>query len=268
MATLLLGGCYFSPQPVLEYRASTTQSIWDNGIELHSSQTNQFAFKVGFLELGETVYEGSKASAPLIFRISCTNRTNDTVLFDPGNFRLSSPEKDSVLNNINPAAVIFQAKKDMAVENAQFSSSQGTAAILGVVDLGVDILSLFANETQPDKDARYKSSEEMRQSNREEEASHHQRMANLDHRIQFWSLGMLGKSSLSPGERIDGRIAFGLKSIFEAPDSLFLQYREKDGHFVNLVDFRLNSESMNDLKKHRKNAEKSDDAVLTPIIRF
>jgi hypothetical protein len=245
LAGLFLSGCFFSPLPIIEYRAATAASTWDHGIELHSGKTSNFDLKAGFLEMGEWTGVGDNARFPLYFRIACVNRSGEGVLFDPGNFRLLIPHTDSALVSIDPEAVIHQTKKDLAVEDARYAGQVGTAAILGVAGVGLDILSLFANETQAEKEEWNKTRNDMHQTNRENEESHNRTVSDLTRRVRFWSEKFLRKSSVSADARIDGQIAFGLRSTFKAPDSLLLQFKESDNRYTNLMVFGLVRDTAN-----------------------
>lgn len=243
--SLLFNGCFFSPLPVLEYRASTVGSIWDNGIELHAGKTKDYDLKAGFLEMGEPTDDGASSRFPLFFRISCVNRSRDSVLFDPGKFRLFVHQRDSLLSVIDPDAVIHQTKKVMAVEEARYGSQVVTGAVMDLGAVGLDLVGLFADETKAEKEEWKKTKDDMHKTNQENADFHFRMVADLSKRIRFWSAGSLRKSSLSPGQHIDGRIAFGLRSAFAAPDSLQLQYQESDNRFANLMVFGLVRDTIN-----------------------
>jgi hypothetical protein len=82
LAAWSLGGCSFSPGPVIQYRATSEGSTWDHGLELHSAKTERLDLRAGFLEYRTESVLDNSGPHPLYFRIEAANRSDTAVLVE------------------------------------------------------------------------------------------------------------------------------------------------------------------------------------------
>ena len=266
LAVQFLGGCSFSPQPVVQYRATAEGSTWDHGVELHPARTERLDLRTGFLECRREPVRDYAGPRPLFFRVEAANRSNTAVLFDPVDFRIAIPGSDSLFTALDPEAVLYGSRKDMSVEEADYDGKQATAAIENSVSCGIDFLSLFAKETPEAKRDREKAREDARQRQEEDEQRHSEAVHRLSAHEAFWADSVLRKTTLPPGGRLAGRIGFGVPSYGPTPDSLLLQYRERTGAFADLAGYGIVRDSAE--TRRAKESKPSQAPPGSPLSRY
>ncbi|GEM_PF-6092164 len=236
LAALLLGAC--APAPVVRYQTFGPDDVWTNGQQLHPAKTARLAIHSGFLELSPDPVQGFDGPRPLTFLISAENRSDSALMIEAGDFRLTVPGKDSVLSPIDPETVIQVARIDRANADAHYETEKGTEAVFGVTDLIVDVAQLFSKQTPDQRDAQEKAErkrEEDRRERQADDAARHERdVGEAVSREKTWSDQALRKTTLFPGIRLQGKVSFAAKAYTMTPDSLMLQYRERDGHYADL----------------------------------
>jgi hypothetical protein len=245
-AALGLGACSFTPAPVIRYRAAEAAGIWTHGLHLSAARTPLLEIQSGFLEFSPDPVLGLSGPRPLFFALSVTNASDaakSQVLLDPGDFRMTMPGKDTVIAALDPEAVILEARKDLASEDARYGGTLGTEAGLATAAFALDIASLFARQTEKEKEDWEESRERDRQRRKDEKSEHEERVRDINRRIDEWSGQSVRKTTMPPGMKVAGRIGFGLPARSDAPDSLVLQYKY-GGAYHDLARYGLVRDSV------------------------
>jgi hypothetical protein len=238
-AALCMSACSFSPAPVVRYRAESPGALWDHGMELHASAATSLEIRTGFLELSKDLALGYPGPQSLFFLISAENRSNSAVLVDPLDFRIRIPGGDSILSSIDPEAVILRARQDQATEDASYAGRMGTALGLGLVESVLDLATAFAPSTREQDREWEESKERSRQDKEDIEARHRERTDEISARRIQWSDSALRKTTLRPGGTLRGRVGFAVGAYAPPPDSLLIQYREKEGRHIDLITYGI-----------------------------
>jgi hypothetical protein len=239
LAAQILTGCSFTPRPVVQYRAISDGSIWNQGLELHSAKTERLDLRAGFLEYRTETVRDYSGPHPLYFRIEAANRSDQAVLIDPVDFRLTVPGSDSVFDALDPEAVVLQTRKDRASEDARYLGDLSVSAASNVATFGIDVLNIFAKQTKEEKEDWGKSKEQSRNNQEYDEQRHRDAAERLSRRESLWADSALRKATLPPGGRIAGRVGFAVESYGPTPDTLRIQYRERTGGFTDLIAFGI-----------------------------
>jgi hypothetical protein len=244
LAAQFLGGCSFSPLPIVQYRATAEGSGWDHGVELHPAKTERLDLRTGFLEYRREPIRDNSRQHPLYFRIEAANRSDTAVILDPVDFRIAIPGSDTMFSALDPEAITEGIREDMASEDARHGRELGAAVFESVASLSLDVLSLFAKETPEEKRDWQETKLDMRHRQSDREQRHSEAAERLSAREAFWADSVLRKTTLPPGGRLAGRIGFGVVSYGPTPDSLLLQYRERSGAFTDLTGYRIIRDSV------------------------
>lgn len=230
----LLASCAITPKPVVRYRTDGPGDLWNNGLQLHPADTRPFDFTTAFLELSRQPVQGYTGPRPLTFLVSACNRSDSALLLDPVDFRIGIPGKDSVLAAIDPEAVIHQARRDGAAEEARHSTEQGISALFTLPILVAEMATAFTPRTEEEEEQRRKDREERRRMEAESEEHHAKNMAEAASREALWSEYALRKTTLFPGMRTQGKVSFAVDLYARTPDTLLLQYWTGEGRLLDL----------------------------------
>ena len=240
---LSLIGCGFTPDPVLHYAAEGRGNAWSNGLQLHRASAGHLTVTTSFLECARDP-RGYAGPRFLQFRIAAVNPSGGDEWIDPADFRIAvpakggSPGKDSLLQAIDPEAMILQARKDRATEETRYASEgigQGIGDLAGLVS---DFGSLFTIQTPEEQKRAQEEERQRREDEAYAQARHDKNMADAASLEAFWS-GALRKTTLIPGMAAEGRVRFALEDRTLAPDTLRLQYRNPDGSISDLGVYTL-----------------------------
>lgn len=148
MAALCLGACSFTPAPVIRYRAESTGALWERGTEFHVSRARSLEIRTGFLDVSTDNIMGYQSSRQLLFMVSAENRSDSAALLDPLDFHMKILGRDSILESIDPEAVILRARQDQAAKDAAYAGTLGTGLVLGLGETVLDVAAIFSPKTK------------------------------------------------------------------------------------------------------------------------
>ena len=135
------------------------------------------------------------------FLVNVANQTGETVLVEPGAFRLitldatGEPQADGSQQTIDPERELLEAE----LQAAQERSDQRNESVIRLIDVTTDLAS-----SGPENDVSREDDEDWT----EEEIRNHRRLTNLNDRREYWANQSLRKTNLPPGYEMSGTIQF------------------------------------------------------------
>ncbi len=209
----ILSSCASSPTVI--YRLNTVGNNWEkrwlNGREFTKLEDDKVELVIAFDEI-----RGGLIS----FDIELLNKSRRTILVSNELFEMISLDaKGNTVDNkknrqtaIDPEKVLIRLDLLEARENSQYENDKNSDAVFSLFELFADIAVISTAKTQKEKDKWIERSEKSRRENREREAEKEKEHNNfkflLSDEKYKWKINALRKSSLLPGEKIQGKIFF------------------------------------------------------------
>lgn len=235
LSIFALGGCGFTPPPVLHYQTADSADLWQQGLRQHPGRTPGFSFTTAYLEFSRDAVPGLGGSRSIVFRVAVRNEGPGSALLDPVDFALIPPGSGPALPPIDPERVLAAAERGKAAEQAMYADADLAE---GIADLPLVILNLasdLSGATTAQQDLERRELEAYRREQRRDRAARHTKaMAEWKGVTDAWSANALRKTTLLPGTEAQGRVAFAVPADSLPADTLLLRWKRPDGAWAEL----------------------------------
>jgi len=207
---IFLSSCYTSPKPVYQMKPLAEESRWYLGGEYVKSEVENIEAAAAFDRTIDTEW---------VFDVEIANHTDQPVLVVPEKFYIKPMQRrnDTVFSPgkyiyaIDPERKLLEIDKDIAQEEAHYTSARSTDGLISMLDLFADIATIGKKKTPEEIEQEEIEDAEREESQVEREIRHEESMNDLTDLRGNWENLTLRKTTLLPGYFIDGKVYFPAK---------------------------------------------------------
>ncbi len=197
VSPFLLPSCYTAP-PAYQLDPISENNIWLSGKEFSQISGDDINVAAAFAR---------SDGRHLIFDIEIANHSAKPILLDPEQFHylprmsLNGPASKNRIHALDPERELRKIENQLSNENAAY-------ATVTAIDFAVTVLDLVALIAAPKHALSYENRLAQEINRSENERRHYLRISDLSARQNEWEISALRKTTLYPGEQIQGRVYF------------------------------------------------------------
>jgi hypothetical protein len=200
---VLVAGC--EPASVYRVTSRDADAPWFRGQQLVTREADKVGLTVAF----DRSWHGS-----LIFDVSVVNRSDSTFVVDPADFAFTLETRlsdDSVSSRsdvvaVDPEAVLARIDNAAEAEAASHETSVTLNALSETADLAADVSGGSSRTAEQAREDEHSDRERMAARHEEGEA-HAANVTELGRLREYWGSRALRRTTLGPGQTIEGKIA-------------------------------------------------------------
>ncbi len=200
----LLSACH-TPYAVIRQQPTQSDAVWYQGKAFVSEENEQVQLVVAF----EQQWDRN-----LIYELEIKNIGPDPLIVSPEHmYSMMSPGPDIISNElihaVNPEEQLLALDAALSRERAYIANNR-TASLIGTVANTVGAVTADTPE-----EAQFYENEQIDQNawDANEEAAFQTNSTNLNDQKSLWQYDMLRRTTLQPGESIQGRIAIPSRKV-------------------------------------------------------
>jgi hypothetical protein len=217
----VLSGCV-SPAHVFTVIPAENEMHWTYGVGLIEKTDHDISVQVGFED---------NRNDMLCFYITINNKSENIIFVDPKEFEciaqsridqdsLHNPVKSTIAHAIDPETQIQQKDIQISEENSSYQSSNTLEAGGMLMNLVLDVATIGKPEFEEQQKEKEQQREDARIRSIDRDNEHSARIESLNQEKVFWQSQTFRKTTLLPGQTIEGKLLF-----YRDEHAKFLQLR-------------------------------------------
>jgi hypothetical protein len=202
----ILFSCYIPPKTVLNFYSRDENVIWLQGKELIKKNNDNIEIIINF----------NRSKQQLVsFDLAINNTSSAVIDIEPtAIFCTFADEFDKELklnrNIIDPEEQLYRYDSMIESKNAGIASYNANQMIFDLFDVAATISGADKNLTRSEKEEKYRKKEEQERHDDRHEKKQKSDLSDYSSKRNTWANSTLRKTTLLPGQQINGKIFFHL----------------------------------------------------------